>query len=118
MKLLNLIVAREALQRLISLELPAATAFKIARAVRPVQAELRGYEQQRVALVRRLGKEKDGQTTVPPEKFVEFNAEHQALLDVEVELDIMPLSREILGDTKVKVADLMALQFLFENEED
>ena len=113
MKLLELVVAREALQRLVSLELPAATAFRVARVVRPIQVELQSYEQQRVALVQRLGEKKGGQTTVPPEKFVEFNTEHQALLDVEMELDITPLSPSVLGDIKIRAADLMALEFLF-----
>ena len=116
MKLLELVTAREALQRLVSLELPAATAFQIARAARPIQIELQSYEQQRVALVRRLGEEKNGQVTVPPEKFEEFNVEHQTLLDVEMELDITPLNPAILGEVPVKPADLMALRFLFEEQ--
>ena len=116
MRLLDLVMAQEALQRLISLELPAAIAFKVARVARPIQAELQNYEQQRVALVRRLGEEKDGQTTVPPSKFVEFNTEHQALLDVELELDITPLSPDVLGEASITPADLMVLQFLFEEK--
>ena len=129
MKLLDLVAAQEALQRLILLELPAATSFKIARTVRPIQAELRGYEQARVALVRRLGEEKDGQITVSPDKFAEFNTELGALLEVDIEIEINVLSPSILTDDTcpecgvkiksgmtVKPSDLMALWFLFEEE--
>lgn len=114
MKLLDLVASREALQRLISLELPAATSFAIARTVRPIQAELQSYEQARVMLVRKLGEERDGQISVPLDKLTEFNVEHLALLDVELKLDINLLSPDILGETPVMSADLMALWFLFE----
>lgn len=117
MKLLDLVTAREALQRLVSLELPAATSFQIARTMRPINAELQTYEQARVALVQRFGQDNGkGQTIVPPDKFVEFNIEHQTLLDVELKLDITPLSPDVLGEVAMTPGDLMALYFLFDDE--
>ena len=119
MKLRDLVVAREALGRFLALELPAATAFKIARATRPVQAELQNYERQRVALVQRLGEDAgQGQIMVLPEKSAEFNEEMNALLDVDVELEIRKIDIGIFGETNIRAADLMVLWFLFEQKEE
>lgn len=119
MKLRDLVIAQEALGRLLAVDLPAATSYKIARAARPIQAELHNYEQERVKLVRRLGEDTGkGQTMVLPEKAAEFNKEMNALLDVSVNLEIGKIDISILGeDVKVKPGDLMALWFLFEEEE-
>lgn len=119
MKLGDLVVAQEALGRLLALELPAAVSFQIARAAKPVQAELRNYEQERVKLVRRLGKDAgQGQIMVLPEKAVEFNEEMNTLLDVDVEPKIRTIDPDILGEIAIRPGDLMALWFLFEQKEE
>lgn len=119
MKLRDLVVAQESLGRLLALELPAAVSYKIARAARPIQAELHNYEQERIKLVQRLGEGNErGQIMVLPEKTAEFNEEMNALLDVDVDLEIRKRNISILGeDVKVRPGDLMALWFLFEEEE-
>lgn len=118
MKLRDLVIAQEALGRLLALELPAAISYKIARVARPVQAELRSYEQERVKLVQRLGEDNEqGQIVVLPEKVIEFNKELDALLDVDVKPEIRAVDPAILYEDgiKVKPADLMVLWFLFED---
>lgn len=119
MKLRELVVAQEALQRLLSLELQAAKAFQIARAVRDILMELEAYEQQRIALVRRLGeRDKTGQVSVLPEKMAEFDSEIGTLLDVDIELEIPTISPSILGEANVRPVDLMPLWFLFGGEDE
>ena len=128
MKLLDLVVAQEALGRLLALEPPAAAAFQIARAAMPIQMELRSYERQRVALVQRLGEDDgQGQIKVSPEKSVKFNEEMNALLALEIKIEVGVLPPSVLtNDTcpecgakiksgiAIKSGDLMALHFLFE----
>lgn len=119
MKLRDLVVVQESLGRLLALELPAAASYKIARAVRPVETELRSYERERVKLVQRLGEDTgQGQTRVLPEKATKFNEEINALLDVDVDLKIRRIDIGILADVKVKPVDLMALWFLFEQRDE
>ena len=84
MKLIDLVMAQEALQQLVALELPAAVSFQIARALRPIDVELRNYEQARQKLVERLGEREDNRISVKPENIEEFDREHRALLDVEL----------------------------------
>lgn len=115
MKLRDLVIAQESLGRLLALELPAAASYKIARAARPITAELRSYEQERVRLVQRLGEAAEGgQIMVLPKNAVEFNKEMNTLLDVDVELDIRKIDIGILGEVGVKPADLIVLWFLFD----
>lgn len=114
MKLLDLVIAQEALQALTALELPAVISFQIARILRPIDAEFRSYEEARFKLIERLGEKKDNQIVVKPENVEEFNTEHKALLDVELELEITKLSPDVLGDATISTGYLMALWFLFE----
>lgn len=118
MKLRELVVAQEALNQLLALELPAAAAFKIARAAQPIFAELQSYEQQRVRLVRQLGEAEGQQTIVRSDKVPEFNSEMDALLQVDVDLEIKKLSPDLLGDVDISAADLMALWFLFDDSDE
>jgi len=118
MKLLDLVVAREALQRLAALELPAPIAFKVARVVRPLSAELQAYEEQRVRLVQKFGEQQGSQAVVLPNRMAEFSTEHQELLDVEINVEVARLSPGILGELVITPGDLLALWFLFEEEDD
>ena len=117
MKLRDLVIAQEALGRLLTLELPAAVSYKVARVARPIEAELRAYEQSRVKLVQRLGEEAgQGQIMVLPEKAAEFNKEMNTLLDVDVDVKIRTIDPGILGEVGIRPGDIMALWFLFEEE--
>lgn len=117
MKLGELVMAREALQGLLALELPAAVSYKVARAAQPVLAELRSYEEQRVKLVQQFGETDGQQTVVKPDKVAEFNAEMNELLRVDVDLEIRTLDPDLLDNVKIKPADLLLVWFLFGEEE-
>lgn len=121
MKLGELVIAQQALTRLLALDFPAAVSYKIARAARPVQAELQNYEQERIKLVRRLGEDNgEGQIIVLPDKTAGFNEEMGALLNEDVELKIRTVDPCIFDKTDIKVrpGDLMLMWFLFEEKEE
>lgn len=124
----DLVMMQEAMQQLAALEPPAAVSFQIARALKPFDEELRNYNKERVKLIRRIGMQ-DGQLIGTPENFRQFNEEHQALLDVELDLEIKKLKPDILTSSvcpeckaeitagvNVKPSILLALWFLFEEE--
>jgi len=117
MKLGELVVAWEPLQRLLASDLPAAVSYKVARAARPVLAELRSYEEQRVKLVQQFGESDGQQTIVKPDKRPDFNTEMNELLQVDVDLKIRTMNPDLL-DIDIKGADMVALWFLFEEVED
>lgn len=121
MKLGELVVAREPLQRLLASDLPAAVSYKVARAARPVLAELRSYEEQRVKLVQQFGESDGQQTIVKPDKRPDFNTEMNELLQVDVDLKIRKMNPDLLDndkiEAKIKPADLVTVWFLFEEVE-
>lgn len=120
MNLGELVMAQEALQRLILLEWPAAVSYKVARAARPALAELRSYEEQRIKLVQQFGETEGQQTIVKPDKVSEFTAEMSALLQVDVDLEIRTISPDLLDNDEIKIkpADLLLVWFLFEEEDE
>ena len=120
MKLKQLIDAQDALYRLANAPLPAAVAFRLKRVLRVVNPELQTYEQARVNLASSLGKlsEDGSQYRIHPKKRLEFNEQLEALWDEEVEMNFKPLRIGDLGDTAVTAADLLALEWLFVDEDD
>ena len=121
MKLRDFVIAQDALRRILALELPVVISYKLARAARPVEAELRAYERERTKLVRRLGEDTGrGQIMVTPENNAEFNEQIETLLDEEVELENKPMDPAIFdeADAKVRAGDLVLAWFLFEEKEE
>jgi hypothetical protein len=118
MKLKQLIEAEGALHKLMNTPLPAAVAFRLKRVIRVVQPELQAYEEQRLKLVHELGeKGEDGRTIVTTENMPAFNEQLEALWAEEVELNFKPMLIGDLGNTAVTAADLLALDWLFVDEE-
>ena len=120
MKLKQLIEAQNALHHLSNAPLPAAVAFRLKRVLRVVNPELQAYEEARVKLAASFGElSEDGrQYIIPTEKMPAFNAEFEALRNEEVTLNYQPLRIEDLGDTVVTAVDLMALEWLFVDEDE
>lgn len=125
----DLLMVQEAMRQLAALEPPAAVSFQIARTLKPLDEELKNYDKERVKLIQRIGIE-DGQLIGTPANLKQFNEEHQALLDVELDLEIKKLKPDILTSSicpkcKAEVASgvnvkpfiLLDLWFLFEEEE-
>ena len=114
-KLRDIVAAREALQRLARLELRASVAFQVAQLLQQIEPHLANFEQQRQALVRKLGETTQGdQIVVPPERREQFEAEFNELLDLEIELThLLDPATLIEGDVKITPGDVMVLAFLF-----
>lgn len=118
MKLKQLVEAESALHKLMNTPLPAAVAFRLKRVVRVVQPELQAYEEQRLKLVHEFGeKGEDGRTIVTPANMPAFTEQIEALFNVDIEVNFKPLPIADLGDTAVTAADLLALDWLFVDEE-
>jgi hypothetical protein len=100
-KLLN---AKPALEKLLSLDLPAATAFRLARLTQGLNDELAAFEAIRRKVI--LKHCPDG-GDAPPATREEILAE---LETVSIPFDPLPL--EALGDAVMSASDAMALDFL------
>lgn len=118
LKLEDLVTAEAPLQRLVEREVSAKVAFHLARIVRRVNPELRDYGTARIALLKRVGTLSEDETgyDIEPQHQAEFAGEMRALLDTEIELDIVPVAEDDLPDLTAAAA--MALWWLVEEPGD
>lgn len=114
----DLATAEAPLQRLVEREVSARVAFHLARIVRQVNPELRDYGTARMALLKRVGTLSEDGTgyNIEPQHQAEFTAEIRALLDTEIELNVVPIAEGDLPD--LTAADAMALWWLVEEPGD
>lgn len=98
------------LNELMAIKMPAKAAYRVAKIVRVVNPELTEIEKQRVELVKKHGVADDkGNINVPEDKLPVFTAEFQELLGQEVELDIQPVTEDLLEGVTIAPNLLMAL---------
>jgi hypothetical protein len=127
MKLGELVASEEAFTRLLNQELSIKTSYHLSKLATLVRVELKQYHEQRDALIKKLGKERDALPSegigkifeVARENIEEFKKQMQELYTLDVTLgDKWLLTRELLGDIKISGNDLLTLAPLFEKEKD
>lgn len=112
-KLEKLVASLEPLRNLFSKEIPISIGFHISKTIQAIEENMKLYDESRTALVKKYGKEnKDGTFNIPPKSVKEFEAEHQELLNTEVELQAEEISIARLGDVKMSSSDVYTLNWL------
>jgi hypothetical protein len=113
----QLVEKSESLGKLLNKELPIRSAYRLGRLSNAIKSELEQYDIHRNLLIKKYGKEKDGQISIDPkdklaiDKFVKDNDE---LLSVSVKIDSYnPISINELGDIKLSPIDLGNLEIFF-----
>ncbi len=103
--------AQSAIEKILKVDMPVKEAFQWGKLVKAVNEELAQFEDCRKKLVNKyVDKDSDGKYNLPEENRDAFNNEIRELLAIEVELDMTPLDLSKLGDIKVSVIDIMALE--------
>jgi hypothetical protein len=102
-----------ALNRIMTKELNATTAYKFARIARRLSDEIESFNKARESTFSRYA---GGEEKVPDNKAKEFEAEIQELLDVEIELDINKIKPSDFGEAKIRPSDIYALDKFIEAE--
>lgn len=110
----------EPLIKLVKLELPIKTSYKLSKILKKVGQELADLEEERVKLVKKYGDQDDESQSIQvkdSEKYEEFAREFGELLQEEITLDFDPISIDALGDEATfSPAELAALEMLFKDE--
>ena len=119
-KLAELVNMREALDKLVLMDLPIRQSFLLSKFAKKAAVELQEFEEQRVKLVNKYGEtdEITGTTSVSPTNLEDFRRELDDLTDVELFFDVPPVRIGDLENVKVSVADLMALEPILADEEE
>ena len=112
LKLAELVNMREALEKLVQMDLPIKQSFLLSKFAKKATVELQEFEEQRVKLVNKYGEtdETTGTTSVAPANLEAFRKDLDELTDVELFFDIPPIRVEALENVKISVSDLMALE--------
>jgi hypothetical protein len=105
-KLLN---AKPALEKLLSLDLPAATAFRLARLTQGLNGELAAFETVRKKVIL---KHNPGGGDISSATREAILAELDEALRETVSISFDPLPVDALGDAVMSASDAMALDFL------
>jgi len=115
-KLADIFMSKDALQKLLQSDLPVKTAFRISRIAKKINDVFNDIEEQRIKLVNKLGEVQEGsdEIKVPPDKLKEFHAELSSLLEEEIELDIEKIKLSELGDIKLRPVEIASLEYLIE----
>lgn len=107
----------ESLGKLLKKELPVKTAYRLGRLSKVLQSELDQFNLTRNNLIKKYGKEKEGQYQIDPEDkeaLEKFNKEIEELLTVEISIDAYdPISVDDLGDIKLSAIDMSNLSIYF-----
>jgi len=98
----------QVLNKFLSKELPIQKAFKLSRALKKIDPELKAFEEQRLKLVKKYGEEKEGQIIVSQINIQKFQEEVDPLLRLELEMDIDPISVKEIDD-KFSPVELQAI---------
>jgi hypothetical protein len=110
----------EPLIKLVKLELPIKTSYKLSKILKKIGQELADLEEERVKLVKKYGDQDDEAQSIQvkdPEKYEEFAKEFGELLQEEITLEIDPIPINMLGDSVTfSPAELAALEMLFKDE--
>ena len=103
-----------ALTKLSKLDLKAAEAVKLARLLGKVESELRYFEETRMSLFKKYGKEQNGGYEILNEKRSDFLKEYSELCNTEIELEAEKVN--IKSEISIDAASVLALDGMVEFE--
>jgi len=108
----QLVGSSEPLGKLMTQPMPSATAFRCAKTLKAVQAELESYEEARKNLIEQHGK--DGEIKPEDKGWKKFIAGMEELMETEVKVDAEKIKEENLSKVEIAPADILALDWIIE----
>ena len=97
------------------LQMPVAVIFSIEKNKQTLMAVAQDVEKYRMDIIKKYGKEVDGNYNVPQDKIEIANKELQDLFSIEQEGNIYKFNIEDLGDIKLTSNQMNAILFMIED---
>jgi len=117
-KLETVLNSIQALRKIAAEPLPVKYGYRISKILKAVENEMQIFDNLRIALVQRLGEEKEGgEYVVKPENQDEFTKELTELLNQEIELNCEKIQLDWIGDVKLTYSEALTLEYLLEGYE-
>jgi len=109
--LLELVNMQPTLRKMVTKELPAKLAYRLAKLIKNLETEYTSYEETRKKLVGKYGdKEEDNSISVPPDKIDVFMGELNEVLKEEVEITYIPFSLDEIEKIELTVQDIVSIE--------
>jgi len=112
----DIMAIRDDLHTLFTKEMPIQTSWKISKFISKLENEYNDFENARLKLLKKYVPE--GEKKMPEDKMEPFKNELQKLLDIEIDIDINPISIDELGDVAISPIALSKMSFLFREDDD
>lgn len=107
----DLVAIRSDLNKLFECDIPIQTSWTLSKFIRQLESQYNDFETNRIKIVKKYIPE--GAKKVPEDKLDEFRDELQKLLDVELEIEVEPITIEDLGNVNISPIALSKMSFLF-----
>ena len=124
LKLGELNIVLESLNKLIDKEIPIKTSYKLSKLTKRLIDEHSIYEKNRMKLINKYAEKdvdnniiinkKDNSTTMIGENKINFNKEFTELINIEMELEFEKIKLDDLGEISISPRNLLYLNFLFD----
>lgn len=113
----QVIEAAPVLKKITSFSMPAKASYNIMRNMRKIEQEIKPFEESRLQLVHKYGKETEpGKVTVAEENLEAFYKDVASLLDEEIEVDIRPVKIDQLNEVKLTPNEMQFIDFIIDKE--
>lgn len=116
-KLKDLIVSSNAIQKLAATPLNVKIAFRLKRILKQVTSELETFESARKELCEKYGTLEGDRYEFEPDEKLKFEEEFNQLMEEEVEIKFDRFSEDSLASVEFAASDLLALEWLFIEDE-
>lgn len=119
----QLVNSTEGLRELSQKTLKARPAYAVAKILKAAEAEMTGFNDTRMNLIKKYGEKKEdgelntdenGNVHITPESLADFNKELQELLDTQVEINANKIRIEDIGDVEFTPAEMAQLDNFIE----
>ena len=105
------------LKKLVNFSLPAKASYNIMRNMKKIEHEIKPFEESRMKLVEKYGKEnEEGKISVTEENLQSFYVEIASLFEEEIEVDVRTIKIEQLEDAKLTPNEIQFIDFMIEKE--
>ena len=111
----DLMLIRDDLHTLFGKEMPIETSWKISKFISRLENEYNDFENNRLKLLKKFIPE--GAKKIPEDEVDGFRTELQKLLDIDIEVDLIPISITDLKGVTISPMALSKMSFLFNDQE-
>ena len=125
-KLSDLVNSTETLQKLAQKDFKAKLAWTIARLLKAADAEIQGFQETRMELIKKYGEkdengelitDENGNCKISPETTSNFNVEFNDLINSEIEINANKIRIELLEDVDFTPSEMAILEPFIETDE-